>query len=424
MRKIRRVQPSKPAMPKRKRVTAYARVSSGKDAMLHSLSAQVSYYSDYIQRHGGWEYAGVYADEAITGTKDDRREFQRMLEDCRRGKIDMVITKSITRFARNTVIMLEVVRELKQLGIDIFFEKENIHTLSGDGELMLTVLSSFAQEESRSVSENCKWRLRHKFAEGRPSSTTMLGYKLVDGVFMVEPAEAEIVRMIYNDFLSGMGKTAIVKKLLADKVPTKRGDSWTELAVSHILRNEKYIGDMLLQKTFSKDHISKKKCFNKGELPMYYVENSHEAIIDKDTFQKVQAELDRRAAYFHPSKESPGAYPFAGKIICGQCGNTYRRKIGNAGSKYARPVWICTTFNKMGKAACPSQQIPESILMELDPGFEKLVIPKANTIIVVMPDGSEVTTHWEHKSRRESWTDEMREAARQKHLEYLKGGRA
>jgi site-specific DNA recombinase len=182
MRSIKRVEPSMPQIPVRKRVAAYARVSSGKDAMLHSLSAQVSYYSGYIQRRRGWEYVGVYADEALTGTKDERPEFQRLMNDCRDGKIDMVITKSIARFARNTVTMLEAVRELKSLGVDVYFEKENIHSLSGDGEVMLTILASYAQEESRSVSENCKWRVRKMFAQGRTNNGVMLGYRLIDGL--------------------------------------------------------------------------------------------------------------------------------------------------------------------------------------------------------------------------------------------------
>jgi DNA invertase Pin-like site-specific DNA recombinase len=184
----------------RKRVAGYGRVSSGKDAMLHSLSAQVSYYSKLIQSRADWAFSGVYADEATTGTKDNRAELQRLLADCRAGKIDMIITKSIARFARNTVTLLETVRELKLLNIDVYFEEQNIHSLSGDGELMLTILASYAQEESRSVSENCKWRIRRDFAQGRPSASRMLGYHLRDGKFYIIPEEAEIVRRIFADY--------------------------------------------------------------------------------------------------------------------------------------------------------------------------------------------------------------------------------
>jgi DNA invertase Pin-like site-specific DNA recombinase len=247
MREVRKIKPSSQPIPARKRVAAYCRVSSGKDAMLHSLSAQVSHYSGYIQKQRGWEYVGVYADEALTGTKAERPEFMRLMQDCRDGKIDVVLTKSISRFARNTVTMLKTVRELKSLNIDVWFERENIKSLSGDGELLLSILSSFAQEESRSTSENVKWRIRNNFKKGKPSSTVIMGYKLVNGTFIIVPDEAEIVKMIFADFLGGMGKIAIVKKLTELGIPTKRGGDWGENAIGKILRNEKYAGDMLLQ---------------------------------------------------------------------------------------------------------------------------------------------------------------------------------
>ena len=200
-----------PQIQRRRRAAAYARVSSGKDAMKHSLSAQVSYYSAYIQRNIAWELAGVYVDDAVSGTKDNREAFERLCRDCRLGKIDLVITKSVTRFARNALTTLETVREFKELGIDVFFEKENIHSLSKDGELVLTFLASYAQEESRSVSENCKWRIRKKFEQGIPNTGNLLGYRLTDGKLHVVPEESEIVRQIFTDYLSGMGKLAIAK---------------------------------------------------------------------------------------------------------------------------------------------------------------------------------------------------------------------
>ena len=188
-----------PKLPKLKRVAAYARVSSGKDAMLHSLSAQVSYYSTLIQSHNGWEYAGVYADEALTGTKESRENFQRLLTDCRSGKIDMVITKSISRFARNTVTLLTTVRELKALGVDVYFEEQNIHSADADGELMLSILASYAQEESLSASENQKWRVRQNFEQGKPWRGYMMGYRYDGERYVVVPEEAEVVRSIYAD---------------------------------------------------------------------------------------------------------------------------------------------------------------------------------------------------------------------------------
>lgn len=197
-----------PKLEKKKRVAAYARVSNGKDAMLHSLSAQVSYYSNLIQNHGDWLYAGVYSDEAKTGTKDSRAGFQSLISDCRAGKIDMVITKSISRFARNTVTLLQTVREFKAMEVDIYFEEQNIHTMSGDGELMMTILASYAQEESRSASENQKWRIKRNFEAGIPWDGTLLGYRLENGHYVIVPKEAELVRRIYNEYLSGKGYDA------------------------------------------------------------------------------------------------------------------------------------------------------------------------------------------------------------------------
>jgi DNA invertase Pin-like site-specific DNA recombinase len=232
-------------------VAAYARVSGGKDEMLRSLAAQVSAYSELIQSRPDWDYAGVYADADETGTRDDRPEFQRLIADCRAGLIDAVITKAVSRFARNTVTLLETVRDLKERGIDVYFEEQNIHTDSADGELMLTILASYAQEESRSVSENCKWRIRHDFKEGKPSNNIRVyGYEYKAGKLTVIPEEAEVVRMIFVDYLSGLGRNAIMKKLTRLGIPTKCGGNWDESTVAGILTNEKVVGDMCLQKCF------------------------------------------------------------------------------------------------------------------------------------------------------------------------------
>ena len=245
---IRKMEADIPSLPLRKRVAAYARVSSGKDAMLHSLSAQVSYYSEHIQSHPEWEYAGVYVDEALTGTKDDRDGFQRLLADCRAGKIDMVLTKSISCFARNTVTLLETVRELKTLGVDVYSEEQNIHSLSRDGELMLTILASYAQEESRSVSENCKWRIHQKFQQDIPTTTRLNGRKIDHGKVTVIPDEAKAIALIFELRRAGMGKNGIARELNCYGIPVKRGGIWHESVVETILRNEKYQSDLLLQK--------------------------------------------------------------------------------------------------------------------------------------------------------------------------------
>jgi len=429
MRKITKVEAKKTGPVARKRVAAYARVSSGKEAMLHSLSAQISYYNDYIGRRGDWEFAGVYADEAVTGTKDTRPEFQRLLADCRAGKIDMVITKSITRFARNTVTMLESARELKLLGVDIFFQKENIHTISADGEFVLTILSSFAQEESRSASENQKWRIHEMFKQGRPNTGRMLGYRLFDGKLYIVPEEAEIVKHIFADYLSGMGLTIIAKNLIGAGVPTLCNGKWRVVTISQILSNEKYTGDMLLQKTYRLDYISKKKMKNRGELPMYHVENSHEPIIDKETFAAVQREIARRAAKFQPEAVPPKENLFTSLLRCKHCERFFRRRTANAGSKYAKPAWICPTLNEYGKDMCPSQQIPEKILVEkalrvldlpalnseaLRQHISEIHVPAHNRLIFVFTDGRFEEVIWQNPSRRDSWTDEMKQAARER----------
>ena len=238
---IKRVDFPKIMQPQALKVCAYTRVSSGKNAMLHSLSAQISHYSEMIQSHIGWAYCGVYSDEALTGTKSDREGFQQMLTDCRAGKIDMVITKSISRFARNTVTLLETVRELKNLGIDVFFEEQNIRTMSADGELMLTILASYAQEESRSVSENQKWRVKRNFEAGIPWNGRMLGYRMQEGKYCIIPEEAELVRRIYREFLDGMGRNRIAARLNEEGIqPTRYGEEWHPQTIAKILRNYAY----------------------------------------------------------------------------------------------------------------------------------------------------------------------------------------
>jgi DNA invertase Pin-like site-specific DNA recombinase len=421
-------------MPHRKRVAAYARVSSGNDEMLHSLAAQVSFYSNLIQGRAEWVYAGVYADAAETGTKDSRPEFQRLIADCKAGLIDEVITKSISRFARNTVTLLETVRELKSLGIGVYFEEQRINTLSADGELMLTILASYAQEESRSVSENCKWRIRKDFKEGKPSNNIRIyGYDYKAGKLTVIPEEAEVVRMVFADYLSGLGKNAIMKKLISLGVPTKCGGRWSENTVSSILKNEKFIGDMCLQKGYIDDHLNKHWKKNNGELPKFYVEGSHEAIIDRDTFEAVQAEMARRAAKAnHPKKRTFSE--FSGIIRCARCGANFRKKINGIGTKYAKVTWACATYTYRGKHECAAKRIPEDILKEKCAEVLGLVeydstvcaakvaaitVPDDGILVFSFKDGSERMVTWENRSRRESWTDEMRQTARE---HALKGG--
>lgn len=428
-KKIQKVEVKNPRIIKALKVAAYTRVSSGKDLMLHSLSQQVSYFSNYIQKHKDWIYCGVYIDEALTGTKDTRPNFRRLIEDCKAGKVDFIVTKSISRFARNTVTLLETVRELKLLGIGVFFEEQNINTLTADGELMLTILASYAQEESLSASENQKWRIRNDYKNGilPLCHQHIYGYKRTeDGGLEIVPEEAEIVRLIYKLFLDGLGSIKIREYLTENDVPASPSDRWTEKRIRYILSNEKYVGDLLLQKTFRTDHLTKHDKVNRGELPQYYVTDNHEAIISREMYEAVQLELERKRAK-HYKKEKGISYPFTGKLLCGVCGKNYRRKVNPS-----RVVWICSTFDRLGKKNCASKQIPEDTLFEItnevletiefdtqkfEASIEKILVPQANHLTFVFKDGHTEERVWRDRSRSESWTDEMKDAARQKTLE-------
>ena len=425
MKNVFDITPQQVQPQKKLRVAAYARVSSGKDAMLHSLKAQIDYYHDYINRNPEWVFAGIYADEAKTGTKESREQFQLLLEDCRAGKIDMIVTKAISRFARNTVTLLETVRELQRLGIDVYFEEQNISTLSADGELMLTLLASFAQEESLSASENQKWRIRKGFEQGKASTCQMLGYRLVDGEITIVPEEAETVRRIFELYHHGHGMQKIANIINEEGHRTIKGCEWRCSKVRSILQNEKYAGDLLLQKCFVGDHISKVRVPNRGELPQYYVEDDHEAIIDKDVFGAVQNLMaQRRVAYVHPKGHESA---FSRKIRCAICGKNYRRKT----TAY-NVVWCCSTFNTKGKKYCASKVIPEATLQaataevlgmshfDEDAFHSQIEYIEAcpdNLLRFVFVSGIVKEYRWKDRSRRDSWTDEMREAARQRVME-------
>ena len=406
-----------PRQPKLKRVAAYARVSSGKDAMLHSLAAQVEYYSNYIRRHPGWEYVGVYADEAKTGTKDSREQFQQLLTDCKSGKIDHIVTKSISRMARNTVTLLKTVRELKSIGITVYFEEQNIDTGTDDGELMLSILASYAQEESLSASENQKWRVRQNFENGQPWRGVMLGYRYKDGQYIVVPEEAEIVRSIYADFLNGKGVIAITKRLNSEGILTQQGFTWHKSAITRVLKNYTYTGNLLLQTKYRENHLTKRTLVNHGQLPQYHATDTHEPIIDIGTYDSVQLEMYRRSQKYGKQQTSE-KYPFSGMITCAGCGKHYRRKVTATG-----PVWICSTYNTHGKAVCPSKAIPESTLMEIAAQVSAtgeitaITAHNDNALEFTLADGTVTVKQWQNRSRAASWTTEMRVAAGEKSRE-------
>lgn len=424
---VERVNTLIPAQPQALRVCAYARVSTGKDAMLHSLSAQVSYYSKMIQESSGWLYCGVYSDEAVTGTKRERVGFQRMIEECRQGNIDLVITKSISRFARNTVTLLQTVRELKSLGVDVFFEEQRIHTQSSDGELMMTILASYAQEESLSASENQKWRIRKAFENGELINLRFLfGYDITPDGINVNEKDAAIVREIYTRFNSGESMCSICRDLNVRGHKGALGGTWCATRIRDTLSNEKYLGNALLQKQYRNNHIEKKLLPNRGELPMYFAEGTHEPIIDQATFDKAQERLNMLAQRT-ANRQKPTHSVFSGLIRCGLCGNTYRRVTYRK-----KHYWDCTMFHEKGKSACTAKRIPEETLEVLtcealgttclapDTVRSKITairIEKNNVVVFCTDDSSEIVKRWKDRSRAESWTPEMKEKARQRALQ-------
>ena len=283
--KVREISSTKLPDISIKRVAAYARVSLDKEEALHSLSAQVSYYNEMISNHSGWKLAEIYAHEGISGTLDRRPEFQRMLADCRSGKIDQIITKSVSRFARNTVTLLETMRELKALGIDIYFENEKLHSISEGGDFMIRLLALIAEEYSRSASENTKWKIRKKFEAGQANGNSpALGFRWKGGYPYIVPEQALIVQQIFGDFLSGMRTEDIAEKLNAHGIKTVRGKEWSYHGIKRTLNNVMYMGDMILQKTYSENYRTKRTLANNGKLRKYYIENYHNPIISREEF--------------------------------------------------------------------------------------------------------------------------------------------
>jgi site-specific DNA recombinase len=429
-RTIRKID-TLPKLSRKTKVAAYARVSDGKDAMLQSLAAQVNYYKKLIKENQAWEFIGVYADEALTGTKDSRAEFQLLLKDCRKGKIDMVITKSISRFARNTVTLLETVRELKAINVDVFFEEQNIHSISGEGEMILTFLATFAQEESRSASENMKWRIYKDFEQGIIwGGKPCLGYNIENKKLILIPEEAKIVQLIYQLYIDGNGDEQICKILASKGIVPKTGTKWYWSTIKSILANYNYTGDLILQKTYRENHLTKKKKTNTGEFNQYIVREDHEPIITKGLYYQVQNIRQNRLLKII-SGPTYRSYPFSSMIRCGLCGRGYSHKTTEHNE-----IWKCSYSNKRGIHACDAKQVPNDKVIEAANHilnrneFDERVFKSKVELIKVMPerklvfqmkDGTSKEYQWRELSRRESWTPEMKEQARMKALSQMKG---
>lgn len=361
--------PAKPeavrASKRQLRVAAYCRVSTDDEEQLTSYEAQKNYYTDKIMTNKEWTMAGIFADEGITGTSARKRpEFLRMIRQCKQGKIDIVLTKSISRFARNTVDCLNYVRALKELGIAVIFEKENMNTLEIDSEILITMLGAFAQSESESISANVRWGIRQAMKEGKATIQYkyLYGYrKGDDSKPEIIPDQAEVVRKIYDLFLSGTPVRGIQEYLNANSVPNINGESkWARSAIDSILTNEKYCGDVLLQKTYIDDCINKKVKKNTGQLPMYLVQNHHEGIISRETFDAAQAELARRSAGKSPSKKNAptgrsrysSKYALSDRLYCGECGTRYQRCTWRNRDSSKRIVWRCVSRVDYGSKYC------------------------------------------------------------------------
>lgn len=329
---------------KKLRVAAYCRVSTGSDEQLVSLESQKNHYESYIKANPEWEFAGLYFDEGISGTKKEKRTaFLQMIKDCEQGKIDFIITKSISRFARNTTDCLEMVRKLMDLGIFIYFEKENLNTGAMESELMLSILSSLAESESVSISENSKWSAQKRFQNGTfKISYPPYGYKNVDGEMVVIPEQAEVVKFIFKETLAGKSSGVIALELQRREIPTRKGGNWTPTTVRGILSNEKYVGDVIFQKTYTDSHFNRHT--NYGERDQYMMQNHHESIINREDFEAAGVLISQRAAekgILRGTGKYQNRYPFSGRIICGECGAKFKRRIHST-SKVKYPAWCCS----------------------------------------------------------------------------------
>ncbi len=355
--------------PKKLRVAAYARVSTEQDEQQNSYEAQIDFYTRYIKTNPDWQFVGVFADRGITGTNTKNRdEFNKMIDLAMNGEIDLILTKSISRFARNTVDTLQTVRELKAAGIKVWFEKENLHTFDPKCEMMLTIMSSLAQEESRSISENVRWGQQQSMRKGKVhlAYKRFLGYKKgADGRPEIVEEEAAIVRDIYDWYISGKTINDIATRLTAKGIPTPAGKAkWSVSTVRSILGNEKYKGEALLQKTYTVDYLTKEVRKNTGEVPFIRVRNSHEPIIDPDVFDRVQELLSERCK---ARGKVYSKHPFAGKIICGDCGGFYGHKVWRVRSTGERyPVWYCN-HKYDGDSICQTGPLKED---EIKVSFE------------------------------------------------------
>lgn len=445
MKSVKRIDAPVGRTEPSKRVAAYCRVSKDSERLKNSLANQVSYFSALIQKNPDWEYAGVYADEGISGMRTSGRDgFNRLLGDCERGLIDIVLAKSISRFARNTVDLLKSVRRLKELGIDVWFEKEGVRTLSAEGEVLLTLLATFAQLESESISENVKWGIRKRMRDGVPHGRPrVFGYRWGEDGLDVCDEEAATVGRIFDEFLGGKGVCAIASGLNADGVPSRDGREWSKTQVGYILSNRAYAGDLHLQKFFIADPLSGTKRRNAGELPQYIVEDDHEPIVERATFERAQEELARRRALGWRGNKSLNLSCFSGRVKCALCGRSFvhgsARVTRGKGTPHPEKsgYWCCASA-KEGGGGCRSCHISDAAMraasaeaLGLD-AFDEEAFESGIASVTAYPDGrlafelSDGTTREVGRApdgRSAPWSEERRRAQSERNRRQCASGK-
>lgn len=401
-------RPLKRTSIRKKRVAAYARVSTNYSGQENSIANQISYYNDFIQQNPQWIFAGVFYDDGVSGSSiKERTGFQDMLSAARNGNIDIILTKSISRFARNTVDLLNTVRQLKDMGVEVKFEKENISTFGMDGEFLLTILASYAEAEVQSVRENVRWGIRKKFQQGIPHGGNQIyGYRWEDGNYQIVPDEAEVVKLIFANYLNGISAEKTARQLAIQGIKGFHGGDFDEASIRGMLSNVTYTGNLLLQKKFVADDVERRKVCNNGELPQYYVTGSHEAIISKETFDEVQKRImARREELFFRAPEIP-IYRYTQKIRCSICGSYYVRSDS----------WCCGKKKREGVAACNSINLNEKMLDRLIPDNFICITVNGYQLTTELDDGNTVTIEYRSTVRQDYWGDE---ANRKRHRKGL-----
>ena len=420
---------------KKLRVAAYCRVSTETEEQNSSYEVQVAHYTEFIKKNAEWEFAGIFADDGISGTNTKKREeFNRMIDECMEGNIDLVITKSISRFARNTLDCLKYIRQLKDKNISVFFEKENINTMDAKGEVLLTIMASLAQQESQSLSQNVKLGLQYRYQQGKVqvNHNRFMGYtKDEEGNLIIVPVEAEIIKRIYREYLEGKSLAGIGRDLEEDGILTAAGKPrWRPETIKKILLNEKYIGDALLQKTFTVDFLTKKRVKNEGLVPQYYVENSHEAIIPKELFLQAQEELHRRNNIYTGADKNKriysSKYALSTITFCGECGDIYRRVYWNIRGR-KEFVWRCVTRIEQGPETCKNRTVKEGDLYDavmtainrLLAGGDNMIRTLEENIHAVIGDTTEYKISEINKLLEEKQKEVIRLANKGKDYEFL-----